>query len=48
MASKLLHGTLQATIFEIDRLQTGWGFNFCGKVCTLYLDKTATNMHARP
>ncbi|XP_027084058.1 phospholipase D alpha 1-like [Coffea arabica] len=31
MASKLLHGTLQATIFEIDRLQTGWGFNFCGK-----------------
>ncbi|KAL3497386.1 hypothetical protein ACH5RR_040118 [Cinchona calisaya] len=31
MAPQLLHGTLRATIFEIDRLQTRWGFNFCGK-----------------
>ncbi|MFS7990768.1 putative phospholipase D [Helianthus anomalus] len=32
MAPHLLHGTIHATIFEVDRLHSGWDFNACFKV----------------
>ncbi|KAJ0687632.1 putative phospholipase D [Helianthus annuus] len=31
MAPHLLHGTIHATIFEVDRLHSGWDFNACFK-----------------
>ncbi|KAL3844046.1 hypothetical protein ACJIZ3_001449 [Penstemon smallii] len=30
MAPRLLHGTIHATIYEVDRLQGGCGFDICG------------------
>ncbi|KAL8214590.1 hypothetical protein R6Q57_004039 [Mikania cordata] len=31
MATHLLHGTIHATIFEVDKLHNGWDFNACFK-----------------
>lgn len=32
---QLLHGTLLASIFEVDRIQNACGFGLCRKVCYL-------------
>lgn len=32
MAQILLHGTLHATVFEVDKLKSGGGGNFLSKV----------------
>lgn len=34
MAQILLHGTLHATIYEVDKLHAGGGGNFFTKVCS--------------
>ncbi|KAM7490090.1 hypothetical protein LguiA_033011 [Lonicera macranthoides] len=45
MAPSLLHGTLYATIFEVEKLRNGFGFNLCPKIvgsklyATVDLDK---------
>lgn len=42
MSHTLLHGTLHATIFEVDRLETGGsggGGNFLGKVYEFHISQ---------